>query len=69
MAFIGACPTTRINKDYVRTQLICTLEGRSAPENSEGNELDETKLKGYVGLDELDADARRAFGFDLLETS
>lgn len=69
MAFIASCPTTRVNKDYVKTQLICTLEGRPAPDYSEGNELDETKLKGYVGLDELDTDARRAFGFQLLETS
>ena len=66
VAFIASCPTTSINQEYVRTQLACTLEGRPAPDYSEGSDLDETKLTGYVGLDGLGTEARRAFGFHLL---
>jgi hypothetical protein len=69
VAFIASCPTTQVNKDYVKMQLICTLEGRPAPDYSEDNDLDEPKLNGYVGFDGLGTDARRAFGFELLEKS
>ncbi|CBX98681.1 hypothetical protein IAQ61_007700 [Plenodomus lingam] len=68
VAFIGACPTTPINKDYIRRQLAATLEGRAPPDYAIDGEtdLDERKLKGYVGFDGLSNDARRAFGFELL---
>ncbi|KAJ4256144.1 hypothetical protein NW762_009220 [Fusarium torreyae] len=66
VAFIAACPTTPANKSYVREQLVATLEGRPTADYADGNDLDESKLKGYVGLGELDAKARKAFGFDLL---
>ncbi|KAM5349847.1 hypothetical protein ACJ41O_006352 [Fusarium nematophilum] len=69
VAFIAACPTTPANKAYVKRQLMATLEGHPAPDYAEGNDLDESGLKGYVGLEGLDAEARRAFGFDLLESS
>jgi hypothetical protein len=49
-------------------QLACTLEGRLAPDYLESSDLDETKLKGYVGLDGLGTEARRAFGFHLLKS-
>jgi hypothetical protein len=68
VAFIASCPSTRVNEEYVKRQLAATLEGRPAPDYAEGNDLDETKLKGYVGLDSLGADARRAFGFHLLDS-
>jgi hypothetical protein len=32
----------------------------------DGTDTDETKLKGYVGLDGLTGEARTAFGFGLL---
>ncbi|KAL3451353.1 hypothetical protein BJX65DRAFT_219398 [Aspergillus insuetus] len=67
VAFIASCPTTRVNEEYVKRQLAATLEGRPAPDYAEGNDLDETKLKGYVGLDNLGANARRAYGFHLLD--
>ncbi|KAJ5359444.1 uncharacterized protein N7496_011857 [Penicillium cataractarum] len=67
VAFIASCPTTPVNQEYVKMQLACTLEGRVAPDYLEGNDLDETKLKGYVGLDGLGTEARRAFGFHLLK--
>lgn len=66
VAFIAACPTTPANEAYVRDQLLATLEGRPSADYADGNELDERTLKGYVGLDGLDAEARRAFGFHLL---
>ncbi|KAH7210340.1 hypothetical protein BKA60DRAFT_524099 [Fusarium oxysporum] len=66
VAFIAACPTTPANEAYVRDQLLATLEGRPSADYADGNDLDERTLKGYVGLDGLDAEARRAFGFHLL---
>lgn len=68
VAFVAACPTTPANKAYMRKQLAATLAGKPSPDYSEGNDLDETKLKGYVGLDGLSAEAKKAFGFDLLES-
>ncbi|KAH7392003.1 hypothetical protein DE146DRAFT_617871 [Phaeosphaeria sp. MPI-PUGE-AT-0046c] len=66
VAYIGACPTTPTNKTYIREQLAATLAGRPPPDYAEGNEndLDETKLEGYVGLDGLSDEARKAFGFE-----
>ncbi|KAG7406272.1 Uncharacterized protein YbiU [Fusarium oxysporum f. sp. rapae] len=66
VAFIAACPTTPANEAYVREQLLATLEGRPSADYADGNDLDERTLKGYAGLDGLDAKARRAFGFHLL---
>ncbi|KAG9252435.1 uncharacterized protein F5Z01DRAFT_690670 [Emericellopsis atlantica] len=66
VAYIAACPSTPANKAYVKRQLEATLAGKPSPDYSAGNDLDETKLKGYVGLDHLTVEAKRAFGFDLL---
>lgn len=68
VAFIAACPTTAVNKDYVKRQLLATLEGRPPSDYTEGNDnaLDETKLKGYKGLDGLSTEARKALGFELI---
>ncbi|KAF2832852.1 DUF1479-domain-containing protein [Ophiobolus disseminans] len=68
VAFIGSCPSTPKNKDYIRRQLVATLAGRAPPDYAmdDGTDLDETSLKGYVGLDGLSGDARKAFGFELL---
>ena len=66
VAFIGSCPTTPVNKAYVKRQLEATLGGRAAPDYAKGNDLNESTLKGYVGLEGLGEEARRAFGFDLL---
>lgn len=65
VVYIAACPTTTNNKAYVKKQLEATRAGRPAPDYAEGNDLDETTLKGYVGLDGFSAEAKRAFGFDL----
>lgn len=65
VAYIAACPTIPINKDYVRRQLAATLEGRPPPDYVENNDLDESTLKGYVGLGSVCDEAKKAFGFDL----
>ena len=67
VAFIAACPSTRLNEEYVKRQLTATLNGVPSPDYSIGNDLDESKLKGYVGLKGLDEEAKRAFGFHLLD--
>jgi hypothetical protein len=51
----------------VKTQLTATLNGVPSPDYSIGNDLDESKLKGYVGLEGLNEEAKRAFGFHLLD--
>lgn len=56
-----------MNKKYVKQQLEATLAGRPSADYSEGNTLDESTLKGYVGLERLDEEAKKAFGFQLLD--
>ncbi|KXH27581.1 hypothetical protein CSAL01_00748 [Colletotrichum salicis] len=63
--YIAACSTTTINKAYVKMQLSETLAGRPPPDQQEGNDLNESTLKGYVGVEDLSAEAKRAFGFGL----
>lgn len=69
VAYIAACPTTPVNAAYVVKQLTATLEGKSSPDYAQFGEMNETRLKGYVGLDVIEGDARRAFGFNLLSTA
>ncbi|KAF4500445.1 DUF1479 domain [Fusarium agapanthi] len=59
VAFIAACPTTPANEIYVKEQLLATLEGRPSADYAHGNNLDESTLKGYVGLDGLNDEAPR----------
>ncbi|KAF4452060.1 hypothetical protein F53441_4991 [Fusarium austroafricanum] len=66
VAFIASCPSTPANRAYIREQLKATLEGRPSADYADGNESNESTLKGYVGLDGLSEEARKAFGFDLL---
>ncbi|KAH7069734.1 hypothetical protein BKA63DRAFT_88160 [Paraphoma chrysanthemicola] len=65
VAFIGSCPTTPVNSDYIKRQLEATLAGRPPPDYATGDDTDadETKMKGFVGLDGLNSAARGAFGF------
>ncbi|KAH7171318.1 hypothetical protein EDB81DRAFT_837801 [Dactylonectria macrodidyma] len=65
VVYIAACPTTTNNKAYVKKQLEATRAGRPAPDYAEGNDLDETKLKGYVGIDDFSPQAKAAFGYGL----
>jgi hypothetical protein len=57
-----------VNKAYIKRQLTATLAGRAPPDYTmvDGIDTDETKLKGYVGLDGLTGEARTAFGYGLL---
>ncbi|CAM1504845.1 Fc.00g024360.m01.CDS01 [Cosmosporella sp. VM-42] len=58
-AFIAACPATPANKDHVRKQIAATLEGRLTPDYAEGNNFDETKVKGDVALDGTSWEAKK----------
>jgi hypothetical protein len=57
-----------VNKAYIKRQLTATLAGRAPPDYTMVDDIDtdETKLKGYVGLDGLTGVARTAFGYGLL---
>ncbi len=65
VAYIAACPTTRINKQYVKEQLQAALAGKPPPD-SVSLELNETTLKGYKGFDGLSEQGKTALGFHLL---
>ncbi|KAF7543075.1 hypothetical protein G7Z17_g11042 [Cylindrodendrum hubeiense] len=65
VVYIPSCPTTPINKAYVKRQIEATLAGLPPPDHTLDNDLDETTLKGYIGLDGLNEEAKRAFGFEL----
>ncbi|KAL4938168.1 hypothetical protein BDV06DRAFT_226276 [Aspergillus oleicola] len=67
VAFIASCPTTPANKEYAKIQLSAILEGRPGPDYAERNEIDESDLKGFVGLDGISAEARAAYGYSLLQ--
>ncbi|KAH6696782.1 hypothetical protein F5X68DRAFT_271941 [Plectosphaerella plurivora] len=69
VVFIAACPSTPANKAYIKRQLECTLAGKPSPDYSADCHADETIFKGYVGLSRFTGDARRAFGFDLLDAA
>lgn len=70
VAFIAACLTTAVNKDYIKRQLLATLKGQPPSNYTKGNNntLDETKLKGYKGLNRLSTKARKALGFKLIQS-
>ncbi|EFX04933.1 duf1479 domain containing protein [Grosmannia clavigera kw1407] len=65
VVYVPACPTTAINKAYVKRQLAATTNGQVPPDYMRGNDLDETKLKGYVGHGGLSEEAKAAFGYYL----
>ncbi|RDW83535.1 uncharacterized protein DSM5745_03861 [Aspergillus mulundensis] len=67
VAFIASCPTTPVNQEYVKEQLADLLEGRPGADFAQRNEIDERKLKGYTGPENVSTEARKAFGFPLLE--
>ncbi|EPS45983.1 hypothetical protein H072_14 [Dactylellina haptotyla CBS 200.50] len=61
VAFIPSCPTTSVNKVYVKKQLEDTLAGRQ-PEDMQGK-VNEQLFKGYQKHTVLSEEARRAFGY------
>ncbi|KAI1880368.1 hypothetical protein JX265_001989 [Neoarthrinium moseri] len=65
VVYVPACPTTNINKGYVKRQLENALNGLPPPDRI-GVELDERKLNGYKGFDDVSEEGKAALGFALL---
>lgn len=63
--FIAACPTTEINKAYIKRQLAATLAGRPPPDYQCYVDIDETAFKGYVDHSSLGEVAKQALGYGL----
>jgi hypothetical protein len=67
VVYIAACPTTNINKAYVKEQLKAALAGEAPPDIvGVPNFTDETTLKGYKGFEGVSAEGKAALGFNLL---
>lgn len=66
VVFIAACPTTSINKTYIKSQLEASLAGRPPPDYVIGaGDLNEIAFKGHAGFDGLSTEAKKALGFEL----
>jgi hypothetical protein len=65
VVYIASCPTTPINKRYIKEQLEAALTGRSPPDCT-GVETDESKLKGYTGFSQVSEEGKAALGFGLI---
>lgn len=64
-AYIAACPTTGINKAYIKKQLQAALAGIGPPDCPDVI-TNETVMKGYRGFDVVSEDGKVALGFGLL---
>lgn len=65
VVYVAACPTTAINKAYIKTQLQAGLLGKGPPD-SPNVDVDERALKGYKGFDGVSAEGKAVLGFNLL---
>lgn len=65
VVYVAACPTTPINKAYVKTQLQDALLGKGPPD-SPNVDVDERNLKGYKGFADISPEGKTVLGFDLL---
>ena len=65
VAYVAACPITKTNTEYVRSQFRAALAGQ-APPDCIGVNVNETTLKGYKGFDDVSEEGRAVLGFDLL---
>lgn len=66
VVYIAACPTTSINKDYIKSQLQASLAGHPPPDYVIGaGDLHEKAFEGYKGFDGLSDEAKKALGFGL----
>lgn len=62
--YIPACPTTPINKEYIKTQKEASLAGRPPLDYVFGaGSLNETLFTGYEGFEGLSDEAKTALGF------
>lgn len=63
VVFIPACPTTQVNKSYIKSQLDATRTGRPPPDYEMGaGLLDERSFVGYSGHSGLTGPALQALG-------
>lgn len=65
VVYVAACPTTAVNKAYIKTQLQTALDGKGPPD-SPNVDVDERKLKGYKGFSGLSPEGKTVLGFGLL---
>jgi len=65
VAFVAACPTTKVNKQFVKAQLDAVLAGRPPPQHEGSTDLWETRMKDYSGQESFSEEARAAFGYNL----
>lgn len=63
--YIAACPTTTVNKAYIKKQLHAALAGQTPPDYADESDLIESTLKGYTGYAGLSEEAKQALGFYL----
>ncbi|KAI0153354.1 hypothetical protein BJ166DRAFT_355170 [Pestalotiopsis sp. NC0098] len=65
VVYVPSCPTTALNKKYVKGQLEAILNGRIAPDHDIGAGINEKLFTGYKGHEGFSDEARRAFGYHL----
>ncbi|KAI1214220.1 DUF1479-domain-containing protein [Annulohypoxylon truncatum] len=66
VVYVAACPTTAINKAYIKTQVQAALLGKAPPDKPHVGDVNETKLKGYKGFDDISPEGKAVLGFGLL---
>lgn len=64
VVYVAACPTTPINKAYIKEQLAAALAGKSPPDSTSVT-TNETTLKGYKGFDGVSDEGKTVLGFNL----
>jgi hypothetical protein len=65
VVYIAACPSTPINRAYIKEQLNVALGGLPPPDYADTSDLNEATLEGYTGYKGLGEEAKQALGFYL----
>jgi hypothetical protein len=65
VVYIPACPSTPVNRAYVKKQLDAALNGQPPPDQQGSSSVTETTFNGYLGYSGLSNEARLAVGFGL----
>ena len=65
VVYIASCPSTPVNRRYIKRQLAAARSGLPPPDQQGSTDVNETTFKGYTGYESLGAGARVALGFDL----
>ena len=63
VVYIASCPTTSVNKLYMKKQLKAALAGQPPPDYADDSNLSEATLKGYTGYKGVSEPGKRALGF------